>query len=135
MATRIRKEVGKLGSNTQKWDPVMLAYARAVALMQTRPATDPTSWDYQAAIHGRLGGARADAVHPQRARSDSGLRWATDRLHALTLCLRRARIGTPQPDPRPDRRLDEGPGHRRTRPDLLASPRQHRPALGALEPE
>ncbi len=33
------------------WDPVMLAYARGVAVMQARPASDPTSWSYQAAMH------------------------------------------------------------------------------------
>lgn len=34
------------------WDPTLLWYARAVAVMKTRPITDPTSWRYQAAIHG-----------------------------------------------------------------------------------
>ncbi len=34
------------------FDPVTLAYARAVAAMQARPASDRTSWTFQAAIHG-----------------------------------------------------------------------------------
>ncbi|MGH2706876.1 MAG: tyrosinase family protein [Actinomycetota bacterium] len=34
------------------WDPVSLAYARAVREMQSRDPTDPTSWIYQANIHG-----------------------------------------------------------------------------------
>ncbi len=34
------------------WDPVLEAYARAVARMQARPASDPTSWSFQAALHG-----------------------------------------------------------------------------------
>ncbi|MGB8200305.1 MAG: tyrosinase family protein [Pseudonocardiaceae bacterium] len=34
------------------WGPVTTGYARAVAAMQARPVDDPTSWAYQAAIHG-----------------------------------------------------------------------------------
>jgi tyrosinase len=34
------------------WDPPLLWYAKAVAVMKTRPPTDPTSWLYQAAMHG-----------------------------------------------------------------------------------
>lgn len=34
------------------WDPHTLAYAKAVGEMRNRPADDPTSWSYQAAIHG-----------------------------------------------------------------------------------
>ncbi|MFZ6744380.1 tyrosinase family protein [Undibacterium sp. JH2W] len=48
MPTRERKDVYKLpaGDNTLEW------YGKAVAKMRTRPATDPTSWSYQAGIHG-----------------------------------------------------------------------------------
>jgi tyrosinase len=48
--TRIRKNVWSLPADdrTLEW------YARAVASMKARPITDPTSWRYQAAIHGRL---------------------------------------------------------------------------------
>jgi hypothetical protein len=38
--------------NQQEWHPITLAYARAVAELQSRANTDPTSWIYQAAIHG-----------------------------------------------------------------------------------
>ncbi len=48
MATRVRQDVNKL----PQWDPTLLWYAKAVADMQTRPFNDPTSWRYQAAIHG-----------------------------------------------------------------------------------
>jgi tyrosinase len=43
-----RKNVYNLptGDKTLEW------YAKAVSKMKTRPATDPTSWYYQAAIHG-----------------------------------------------------------------------------------
>lgn len=34
------------------WDDITEDYARAIATMQARPATDPTSWTFQAAIHG-----------------------------------------------------------------------------------
>src|SRR4051794_16681670 len=37
------------------WHPVLLAYAKAVKAMQARPLSDPTSWQYQAAMHGRAG--------------------------------------------------------------------------------
>ncbi len=47
---RIRQDVWKL-SNEDPWHPVLLWYARAVAAMQGRAITDPTSWRYQAAIH------------------------------------------------------------------------------------
>jgi len=35
-------------------DPIITAYADAVAAMQAKAPTDPTSWAYQAAIHGTL---------------------------------------------------------------------------------
>jgi tyrosinase len=44
----VRREVWSLGAE----DPIITAYAKAVAVMQARPADDPTSWSYQAAIHG-----------------------------------------------------------------------------------
>jgi Common central domain of tyrosinase len=34
------------------WDPYTLAYARAVGVMRRRAPDDPTSWSYQAAMHG-----------------------------------------------------------------------------------
>jgi tyrosinase len=33
-------------------DPIITAYSGAVAAMMSKPFSDPTSWDYQAAIHG-----------------------------------------------------------------------------------
>src|SRR2546423_15571798 len=47
-AIRIRRDVWSLNP----WDDVLLWYSRAVERMQQRPASDPTSWAYQAAIHG-----------------------------------------------------------------------------------
>lgn len=46
--TRIRKDVYRLpsGDRTLEW------YGRAIAEMKRRPLNDPTSWRYQAAIHG-----------------------------------------------------------------------------------
>ena len=35
-------------------DPVVIAYGDAVAAMKAKPADDPTSWAYQAAIHGSV---------------------------------------------------------------------------------
>jgi Common central domain of tyrosinase/Polyphenol oxidase middle domain len=50
--TWVRRDVWTLTSETAPWDPITQAYARAVKTMQARPATDPTSWTFQAAIHG-----------------------------------------------------------------------------------
>jgi tyrosinase len=36
------------------WDSTLVWYERAVAKMKSRSTEDPTSWDYQAAIHGTL---------------------------------------------------------------------------------
>lgn len=49
MATRIRKDVWKLGAG---WNDTLLWYAKAVSILQARPITDPTSWRFLAAIHG-----------------------------------------------------------------------------------
>src|SRR5947209_4941715 len=38
--------------NSNPNHPTIVAYRNAVAVMKTRPATDPTSWLYQANIHG-----------------------------------------------------------------------------------
>src|SRR5262245_40267416 len=47
MTLRTRRDAWKL----PRWDDTFLWYARAIREMQTRPATDPKSWAYQAAIH------------------------------------------------------------------------------------
>jgi len=47
-----RRDVWSLGTVAKPWHPALLAYAKAVRTMQTRPLADPTSWAYQAAIHG-----------------------------------------------------------------------------------
>jgi tyrosinase len=44
-----RQDVWKLG---QGWSDTLVWYAKAVAVMQARPITDPTSWTYLAAMHG-----------------------------------------------------------------------------------
>ena len=49
--TFVRREAWALES-VESFDPITLAYAKAVQTMQARPASDPTSWTYQAAIHG-----------------------------------------------------------------------------------
>jgi len=48
--TFIRRDVWTLQS-AAPWDPITEAYARAVRTMQARPASDPTSWEFQAAMH------------------------------------------------------------------------------------
>ncbi len=46
--TFVRREVWGLTPE----DPIISGYAKAVKVLQARPASDPTSWAYQAAIHG-----------------------------------------------------------------------------------
>lgn len=48
--TFVRKDVWSLSDD----DPIIVAYADAVAAMMAKPRRDPTSWAYQAAIHGSL---------------------------------------------------------------------------------
>jgi tyrosinase len=49
--TYVRHDIWTLDQQDH-WHPIIYAYARAVGVMQQRAATDPTSWDYQAAVHG-----------------------------------------------------------------------------------
>src|ERR1700722_3152693 len=44
----VRRDILKLAT----WDPTVLWYARAITVMQRRSIEEPTSWLYQAAIHG-----------------------------------------------------------------------------------
>jgi len=46
--TYVRKDIWSLPAD----DPIVVGYANAVAAMQQRPESDPTSWAYQAAMHG-----------------------------------------------------------------------------------
>jgi len=47
----VRRDIWCLESATT-WDQISLDYAEAVADMQSRSTNDPTSWTFQAAIHG-----------------------------------------------------------------------------------
>ena len=55
-APHVRKNIWTLPSGDQTVED----YAKAVAIMRSRPAADPTSWTYQAAMHG----THANAVQP-----------------------------------------------------------------------
>src|SRR6266542_2904093 len=46
----VRRDVWTLQADAP-WDPITIAYARAVRTMQARPMSDPTSWSFQAALH------------------------------------------------------------------------------------
>lgn len=50
MARFVRRDVWSLDSD----DEILTAYGDAVAAMKAKPHSDPTSWSYQAAIHGSL---------------------------------------------------------------------------------
>lgn len=58
----IRHDIWRLEQD-DPWDDVTLAYALAIREMQSRPADDPTSWEYQAAVH-----AVPDGVTPDKFR-------------------------------------------------------------------
>ena len=47
-----RRDVWKLGSEADPWDPIIRWYARAITALKGRAQKDPTSWRYFAAIHG-----------------------------------------------------------------------------------
>lgn len=52
---RIRQDIWTLEQEqTQKptWHPITMAYALAIRELRQRPDNDPTSWTYQAAVHG-----------------------------------------------------------------------------------
>jgi tyrosinase len=60
MATsRVRRDIWSL-EHEQQWHPITTAYALAVRELKKRGEDDPTSWRYQAAIHGVAPGVRAD---------------------------------------------------------------------------
>jgi hypothetical protein len=68
--------------------PQIAALRRGIAAMQARPAADPTSWLFQANIHGTYdplpaGGASADAGDRNMLRPE---RRISDRSSARTLC-------------------------------------------------
>jgi hypothetical protein len=50
----IRRDIWavELDADDPPWDAYTLAYAQAVAVMREREPDDPTSWSYQAALHG-----------------------------------------------------------------------------------
>ncbi|MEU4195420.1 tyrosinase family protein, partial [Kribbella sp. NPDC026611] len=60
VADLVRRDAWDLES-AQTFDPITLAYARAIQVMQARPVADPTSWAYQAAIHGTFAAPPAGA--------------------------------------------------------------------------
>jgi tyrosinase len=51
LAVFVRHDIWTLDQQNH-WHPTIYAYARGISVMQQRAATDPTSWDYQAAVHG-----------------------------------------------------------------------------------
>jgi len=56
----VRRDIWEL-EKSGPFDPVTLAYANAVKTMQARPASNPTSWAFQSAIHGSYAAPPAGA--------------------------------------------------------------------------
>jgi hypothetical protein len=57
----VRRDIWRLQA-TNPWDPITLAYANAIKALQARATTDPTSWTYLAAVHGRTGPVPPGAI-------------------------------------------------------------------------
>ncbi len=53
--TLVRRDIWRLSTAARPWHPNVVAYANAIKAMQALPDTNPRSWAYQAAIHGRAG--------------------------------------------------------------------------------
>ncbi|MEX2551493.1 MAG: tyrosinase family protein, partial [Actinomycetota bacterium] len=51
----VRRDIWSLSTTAKPWHRNVLAYAKAVKAMQELSETNPRSWRYQAAIHGRAG--------------------------------------------------------------------------------
>ena len=75
---RTRKKAIKLAT----WDPTLLWYAKAVGEMQKRPLNDPTSWSYQAAIHGFPSGSPVDPSNPPPSSSERKKFWSQCQHHS-----------------------------------------------------
>lgn len=60
MADLVRRDIWALEEEAGGWHPVTEAYARAVGVMQRRDPDEPTSWSYQAAVHGAPPGVPRD---------------------------------------------------------------------------
>jgi tyrosinase len=60
MADFVRRDIWALEEEAGAWHPITEAYARAVSVMQARGAEQPTSWAYQAAVHGAPPGLPRD---------------------------------------------------------------------------
>jgi tyrosinase len=69
--THLRKNVWWLAET----DPIVVAYGDAVTAMQHKPASDPTSWAYQAAIHGTLASSPPPLGHECRHQTWFFLPW------------------------------------------------------------
>ena len=61
----IRRDAWDLEDEGETWHPIVLAYALAIREMQGRDAEDPTSWEYQAAVHGVASGRPPDDFRNQ----------------------------------------------------------------------
>ena len=61
---RVRRNIWSLESE-QTWHPITRAFGLAVGEMQSRDASDPTSWQYQAEIHGVADGGQPDQFRGQ----------------------------------------------------------------------
>jgi hypothetical protein len=57
----VRRNIWSLDPNRAFESEVTLNYAKAVAVMRRKPATDPTSWAYQAGVHGAYSAVPAGA--------------------------------------------------------------------------
>jgi tyrosinase len=96
----LRRNIWTLGTTAAPWHPATLAYALAVREMQARPAHDPTSWTYQAAIHGTLATAAASPRTPSNQCQHATwyfLPWHRMYLHRFEQIVREIAAALPTP--------------------------------------
>ncbi len=83
----------QIRKNIYSWatkGPEMTAYKKGVAEMKARPASDPTSWAYQAAIHGSIKTPEETAWNQCQHQSFFFLSWHRMYLHYMERILRAA---------------------------------------------
>ena len=82
----IRKNIYTWATN----GPEMTAYKKGIAAMKSRAATDPTSWSYQAAIHGTIKEPEKEAWNQCQHQSFFFLSWHRMYLYYFERILRKA---------------------------------------------
>jgi Common central domain of tyrosinase/Polyphenol oxidase middle domain len=82
----VRRDISKLTAN----DPVVIAFKKGITVMKKRAATDPTSWTYQANIHGTRDSILLAGWNSCTHKTDFFLSWHRMYLYFFERILRKA---------------------------------------------